>query len=348
MRRTQQRPGERPSFTLVELLVVIAIIAVLVGLLTAAVMKVLSKGPEVLTATEIGNFQTGLAAVKLDYGVKYLPSKLILYEDLSYPNFFGNKTTSPWFKAEQQSVIFLTNMFGKRLFSPGNKVDWNGSGAIDGSPASSSFPGGPPGGWTLQGHECLVFYLGGIPTAASQAAGCLGFATDKVNPANPNATHKPPYYDFATNRLVRNLGTNFLSYWDPWSSSPLKARPYLYFSTIQGNDYNFSNGLDADCFSQLAGNVSPGFTGNKPVVPYWGDVDAKTGLPTRFLNPNGFQIISAGKDGYFGSGGLWKSSTGGLAPASDTTPASVVNQTGGAYADDQVNFTAGVLGAPGS
>jgi len=282
----KSRYGEgrrRAGFTLIELLVVIAIIAVLVGLTSAAVLKLMSKGPETLTKADIGDLGTAIEAFMAKYDVKFVPSQIILYEDMTYPN----KATAG--HIDQVSWNFLVKWSKKRL-QANVPIDWNGNGSTKDPPV------------VLEGHQCLVFFLGGIPVPSG---GCQGFATNLANPNDPNATRDPPLYEFKTNRLRAGKG-GFFFYLDAWGS-----QPYLYYTSKVGNDYT------NDCSTSFPG-----------VSPYQ---DPASG---RFINANGYQIISAGKDGKFGPGGkTWN-------PASGTTDAN--------GKDDQTNFTGGILAAPQS
>jgi len=137
------------------------------------------------------------------------------------------------------------------------------------------------------------------------------------NPAAANRT-KGPYYEFQSNRLVRNPATNFLSYLDPYGTNP--PRPFVYFSSGPGvNDYN-----PADC-----AGVTTEVPGTTPVQPYTESAPGVT--PVKFVNSRGFQIICAGADGKFGQASMW-------------TPAAGSTDPNGK--DDQANFGSGLLGAP--
>ena len=103
------------------------------------------------------------------------------------------------------------------------------------------------------------------------------------------------------------------------SMVPVSPQPYLFFaSTSPNGNGQYSKYGTSDCASFLA---SPGV----PVSPYMQSA-------TLFMNPTGFQIISAGRNGKFGPGGLWNPATG--------VP------SGSPGADDQANFSALLLGIP--
>jgi len=295
---------------LIELLVVIAIIAVLVSLTAAGVMYVLGRGPDIQTRSEIGELEAAIASAKSTWNVPFLPSRLVLYEDMSYPN--RNVAGHP----EQTSWVFLTKAFGKSAIKQGSLIDWNGNGTID----------KPQNGFILEGEHCLVFLLGGIPTPPGGAPGCQGFSTNPANPADIKSGTRPAFFEFKGARLRVGHPGGFLVYTDyygtgtnPWGTPGM---PYVYFSSGRaGNDYNIAPPLGPDCPSVLSGNAKPGV--DPPVMPF---IDPNK----RFINPNGFQIISAGADGKFGRGGLWN-------PVSGT-----VNDPFGA--DDMANFSPNKLG----
>jgi general secretion pathway protein G len=125
----------------------------------------------------------------------------------------------------QRSLAALRKFFPRVVFSTSGTVpttlkrwyDFNGNGVIDSA-------------YILQGHECLVFFLGGIPTpdplplngAIPSRFAMSGFGKDPTNPfsntiasdpglpnqtaGQPNsmysANRQPPLFEFSNNRLV--------------------------------------------------------------------------------------------------------------------------------------------------
>jgi prepilin-type N-terminal cleavage/methylation domain-containing protein len=154
----------------------------------------------------------------------------------------------------------------------------------------------------LFGDAALVFWLGGIPTPPGTNHGCLGFSTSSTNPAQAGGTRRGPYYEFKSARLVLcNSATNFFKYHDPYNT----VQPYAYLTSYGNGIYGTT-----DC-------------SNLNVLPYQSGVT--------YINPNGFQIISAGRNGLFGPGGQWNPATG--------------YGSAGPGADDLANFSATYLGA---
>jgi prepilin-type N-terminal cleavage/methylation domain-containing protein len=304
---------QRGGFTLIELLVVLAIIAVLVALIGSAIFSAMAAGPDAQTRHEIAQLATAIEACKSNLSpagpLPFLPSRIKLDETCDYPNRTVTGSDD-WF-----AVYFLKKAFGNslNLIRPGNRgygggIDWNGDGMATGV-------------YYLDGAEAMVFWLGGIPTATAPA-GCRGFNTDPRNPgANGAGTFKQPFYTFPPNRLVR-LANNFLRYTDAYNNNP--PSPYLYFSTYQaGNDYNI-NPMNNPPLVQYAG---PDCSQSFPTVfPY-------QTAPGQFINPKSFQILSAGRDGQFGPGGVW--------PANGWGPN---NPNHGS--DDLANFSSRILAQP--
>ncbi len=277
----------RWGFTLVELLAVMAIIAILVALTTAGVLQILKRGPQVVTANEIGQLSMVLQGFKGKYGV-YPPSKITLASTQAAIN-----AADP----SGASMNFLNKMW-PRLATTG--LDWSGTGA--------------DGPWTLEGDQCLVFFLGGIPGASAPT----GFSTNGSNPTQAGGD-RVKFFDFPSNRMNKRSGSLFFSYRDPWSS-PNDPKPYAYFSSgFRPGGYSAS-----DCVSLIADG------------PYYDTPTATT--PRHFLNNDSFQIICAGQNNLFGSGGLWNPANPG-AIGDNTRP-----DKGGGM-DDQTNFATGILGA---
>ena len=323
----------RGGFTLVELLVVIAIIAVLMGLLVPAVMRLMTKGPEVQVQSEISQLATAIENFKKTYNVSYIPSQIKLCE--FYQDYNQNN------QLDKDSITYLLmlwpNLMQPDPASPGNGpiwryggIDWSGTGIqTNGWAAPSRF-------WVLEGHQCLVFFLGGIPIQGTPA-GVMGFSSRDYDPAATGISgwgqkaqptgRKGPFFEFKSDRLVKistagtqKNGALFYSYVDPFGTN----KPYLYFS-----NYGTRNGYNSPLTSKYPTGDNAAF-GPAPygVQPYY-----ERNTPVVFLNPSLFQILSAGADGNFGPGGQYTSATAGGLPT--------------AAKDDHSNFTNGAVLAAG-
>jgi len=315
-----------------------------VSLTTAAVMRGLVKGPELQCSSEIGELQSKLSSAISNAHVSKVPSRLHLSKR---NNYSGSQL-------DLDSKAYLIERFGKHTcfdfqnlpLSNPNFIDWNG----DGNDKEELY---------LEGQQCLVFHLGGIPinnpantVPPPQTPGIItmaGFSNNQQNPAlAPSASgtdrRQGPYFEFQSNRLVAFTsqafqGVNFPVlpgfgygsypiYWDNWTRPGGNAnrQPYAFFAS-----YNLEGGglySDAthkygssDCPSLFTAPPLPPAPPSTPLQPY----AASAG----FMNPSSFQIISAGRDGKFGATAGWNPRTGTTDPAG---------------ADDQSNFSAHLLG----
>ena len=298
----QQTSSRRNAFTLIELLVVIAIIAILTALLTAGVMAVMSKGPEVQTRNDILQLSQALQNFQGKYKF-YPPSRLKLCSTYSQYN--------PALPLDVQSLQAINAMWPNladtnpaTLQKYWTNVPW--SGAVL-----------PPGGLTLDGDQCLVFFLGGIPNGVNSP---VGFSTSPTNPAAVGGD-RIKFMEFPAGRLVfRNAASPFPSFVDGF-----KKQPYVYFSPGKSTLYDPTPiNIAATAFAP-AHQVSPYVQQLAPAVKYW--------------NANSFQIISAGANGQFGQGG-----TVSTIPSIVQQVWPSVNPPAGM--DDMTNFNSSKLGAP--
>lgn len=122
----------------------------------------------------------------------------------------------------------------------------------------------------LQGHQCLVFFLGGVKDGTNT---CYGFSSNPKNPLAPyvlgsGEVRKGPFFDFRPNRMGGDGG-----YRDVYGT-----KSFAYFST-SGSPGSYGN-----------------HCGDLGVTPY-------TDASGAFVRPNSFQIISAGVNMRFGPGG---------------------------------------------
>lgn len=341
----------RKGFTLVELLMVLSILLILVALLAGVVLKVLGLGPQAVTQSEMNGFASAIGAFKQEFGVSYIPSRLLLCEDGNYAAYNGTSFQ----QLATDSQTYLAQIFGSRFpvanTVPGfQNIDWNSDGSIYPTVNKGL---NPP--MILEGQHCLVFFLGGMQSPVSSGSNtCLGFSTNPTSPTAAGGTRRGggSLFDFKSIRLFRDTrpipnsspGTNlnFFVYIDAFNqTSPppgvagwtntYPKQPYAYFSSYRtSNNYNRYGSSDCPSLQYQQGSST---TAPPQLQPYF--------VPntSNFLNPSSYQIISAGPDGVFG-----------------VPPISTTSVVGGAWAgavgngtpglDDWGNFSRVTLGAP--
>ncbi len=322
MTMTTHRRPVRGGFTLIELLVVFAIIVVLISLISAAVFKVFARTSDVRAGMELREISAAMSSAESGLkinGQMHCPSRIWLDETMRYDPVNSPPTNSPWaagdanlVKLAADSKSFLHTAFPQMRFGSGvTAIDWNG----DGTAGNTNL--------VLEGDQCLVFWLSGIPSNGTAAQGFqgLGFSNSPSNPAAAGGTRLGPWYEFKSSRLIRRTNSNYLSYVDAYPTK--NNQVYAYFSSFNGqNGYNRYT-ISATNANPLSDCASLG------VFPYQQSV----GGP--FLKPDSFQIICAGKDGVFGAGGIWTSGT-----------ANTVYPPGSTGANDLANFYDYQLGVP--
>jgi prepilin-type N-terminal cleavage/methylation domain-containing protein len=275
------RQHTRPAFTLIELLVVIAIIGILAAILLVGVIPAMRQGPRALVYADISQMSSSLDNFKAKFGV-YPPSTIKLCSDVS--------------KIDPVSLSYLSAIWPRLDWS--QKPDWSGTGS--------------PAVFTLEGDQCLVFFLGGIPDPATP--GVRGFSTNPANPASLGTGDRISFFQFVTARLYSRKGDTFYSYQDGWGMN----QPYAYFCA----------GKSRDGYNPAPASGAPG--GDCPSLMPRGAYFQTGTNPIRYFESTRFQIISAGRDGQFGPGGTWSAPN-----ATSIAPAGK---------DDQANFSNYELG----
>jgi len=309
----------RNGFTLVELLVVIAIIAILASLTGAAVQKVRERGRDVQCRSDITQLGAAISQFKARFGV--------------YPPCFGSGTNGTFIlrtKYDTMSpsapeIVLLRQMFPRMSLADNglrkNAAIYNGGSTEIASKGVGQGTSSPDA--LLDPNQALIVFLSGGTYTDYQ-----GFSTDPERPfksaggvagarlnggafwegfANGSRRITPAeYFTTIGGSDSRFASDNADSLQQPWFVDPW-GTPYLYFTSNQGNDYPFD----------------PAFTHTTPLVqtagrtafainPWTRDSDTSEALRiqpfrennTRLVEMRGFQIISAGRNRFFGPGGV--------------------------------------------
>jgi general secretion pathway protein G len=362
-----RRARPRRGFTLVELMVVVVILALLIALLLPALNSSIRTARATAVGAEINQLAQALASFKSKYG-DYPPSRILLVESGYYYPFLSSNTvvSSNPNTAEgditvsqlaQRSLSYLRKFFPRVIFSTAQNsipttanrwYDFNGNGTLDNA-------------YILDGHECLVFFLGGIPVPNGSGFSMSGFGKDPTNPFSNSLTgssmysanRTAPLFEFNNGRLnpdtsgryanLSALNIQALSgipgYLDSLGNPPPDFGPsdpinfYAYFSAYGNNGYDpndvsFASELDTN--SQLTGlYYKVGFPVPNSLGcysfapnPYTSTLTIPQSGVVGFLNPQTFQIISSGVDGLYGVGGQYTPDAGSSLPIDSTQNAS--------------------------
>jgi general secretion pathway protein G len=263
---------------MVELAAVILILAFLIALLLPALNGALKTAKNAAVGAEINQLAQALASFKTRYG-DYPPSRIYLSEDGNlqpnvtnlYGPVNGNAGDITYAQLGQRSIAAMRKFFPRVTFNLGTPTsywyDFNGDG--------QAVTNGVTQQYILQGHECLVFFLGGVPLLTTSGYGMTGFGKDPTNPFTNSITgnlgysanRQAPFFEFVANRLVLDPSdaSGIPGYLDSLGNPapPAIAIPpppfgivpgspvnfYAYFSSYGNggydpNDVNFSSELD--------------------------------------------------------------------------------------------------------
>ena len=166
-------------------------------------------------------------------------------------------------------------------------------------------------GTSLDGNQTLLLFLTGGPLPSNPQNAFQGFSTNRRDPFNvagvvtKGEQRLGPFYE-VTGKTV-NASYQLVDRW---------GTPYAYFAYANKGVGTYSGATFTVTTDAGKSSVSA-FT-----VP--------SSSPTKYLEPQGFQIVSAGPDMLFGPGGAWTPRTG----------VYIEEQQG---ADDLANFATGPL-----
>ena len=246
--RCEQR-SVRAAFTLIELLVVISIVAILSALLLGGIQSATVAVANTKAANELNSLSTGLAQFHSEFGM-YPPSSIVLYEVAA--NWSGDVRSTALIRKYWPDFNFAVD---RDINGDGDKSDT----------------------LTLDGRECLVFFLGGM----SKNGGAIGFAKNPANPFSRTGSNRVgPFHEFVNNRFVDTDSDKMSEYVDTYSG---QTTPILYLSSYDGRGYR-------------AADAAP-FLSNGPYLQ-----GSATGTPWKSKT---YQLISPGQDTLYGTGGWY-------------------------------------------
>jgi len=264
------RESARGGFSLIELLVAITIIAILMALILPAIAGARARAQVAQVTSDITQLDSAIAKFKSVYNVEP-PSSL-------YIPPAGD--ASKWPAADRSKVRAIWPQF-----------NFNTNGGL--ANAAKDFH--------LNGAECLVFFLGGLEVTASDPPTVIGFSKDPRSPWQAAGTNREgPFFEFANERFTDVDNDGLLEYMD---GLPGQTTPYLYLSS-QGRNYKRTNAAGSGLSAQDDFDVFGGPANAKDLQ----SVYLKTSAPPQAHNNNGYQIISPGRDGIYGTGGVFKDS----------------------------------------
>ena len=193
-----QQPSARTAsggFTLIELMVVIVIIGVLVGLIAPAIFAAVRRAREAAVRVDITDLEKGISSFKLEFGGIAPPSYI------KFPTDPADWNTSTY--ARSRAII-------RRIWPQFNFAVNGGDTGLTGE---------------LNGAECLVFFLGGVPDSSG---GLDGFSKNPSQPFKKGGTRVGPFFNFESGRLTApdaSGNDKAPEYLDPL---PGQIAPYIY------------------------------------------------------------------------------------------------------------------------
>lgn len=367
-------PTSGRGFTLVEMLVVIAIIGMLASMVGVAAYVVLVRARVTAIAVELNQLDMACKAYKEKLG-EYPPD----FAGLTFVSP-GDTTLQNNVRAIAQAAVLrhLARAFPR--YQPGITTNATKSPLT----GWAGFVADVSNGWgtdvtMLTPADALVFWLGGQPVFRTRTvangpllppgsivlpshsdydadkaySGFIGFSADPSNPFAAGPSRINPFFDFAPARVLApaGAGANPLvigcRYWPDRASGNKSSGAILYFRA--------ENGLYSVTASNQNGNpvvlvktatdLGDAVTLPQPVVHPALDVRVSSVSTYVWMNPQSFQIFSAGMDRLYATpvahAAMYPDPpiTGSIGPYEFPTGANY----GAATFDDITNFSNGTL-----
>lgn len=314
------RPRRRRGFTLIEILVVITIIAMLMGMTSFAVWRVILNAKQAKIAVEIDQLTQAMAGYK-QARIQYPPCMATADIDNRKKEFLRHISLA-FTNANYGSTAADFDVLRNRIFGAATGTSWGYNYA-----SGSNRPGLDLN--TLDQAEALVFWLGGFPTPVT-STGTLanrklfGFHRDEDNPfrrspqfeqPTPMQFRTDPMFDFQEERLIDIDGDGWLEYCPLPHREEERTTPYVYFDSFT---YGSSSNVGAAtnwkhlCYPRPDNSGTLATRVTSPTAPSiaaeWGVIgpmpamlDGAKVKTTQWANPNGIQILCGGLDARYGA-----------------------------------------------
>ncbi len=282
----------RHGFTLVEILVVITIIGILTAIAIPAINNAVRTARQTAIRMEISSIETAIEKYREKYG-DYPP-------DFSDSTVVSRHYAKLFPRMSTNDSMLLTALMSGTTIDRAEALVWALTGYSEDIQRPFTGPGGPLV-WTGDGTNSYTDTA--VTDTQRQTPGNFQINNDRVN----------AFYDFEANRFGINTpdstaaltGTNrYLSSDGDGDLFPTYAArsggaPFVYFDsrtyTSSSGGYNgYSSG-----FGSVRPYFSEQFNNNSTGADYLTLDAALAGW--KFINPNTFQIISAGLDDSFGN-----------------------------------------------
>ncbi len=280
-----------------EILVVIGIIAVLAALLLAAVMKAYDAGHRTENFTLLGQVETGIGAFKQEFGVPCIP-----------PGPFRLKAA---YNGTEPELEFLLQCWPRLNTANTGLPNYD----LDPNQTLLFFlTGGKVTNFTgFSSNPAQPFTIG--QTGEKRRGPFLQMATKNYlpNPSNPILPGNPNVAGMQVTHTTTTLGGNAQPHVTQCNVNAQSwlvdayGMPFVYFAAINGKsgmyyapnlsvktNFNANSTVQSYAITLTNGTTST-------ISPYY----TKSTSGISYYNPQGFQLISAGKDGLFSAGGLF-------------------------------------------
>ncbi len=292
----------RGGFTLVELLVAIAIIGILMAIAIPAILNALSTAKTSSIRVEINALEQGMERYKDSHG-DYPPdfsdwATIQRHYRKAFPRMGANDVTLLY------NLLHVGGVFQAAQLDRAEALLWALGGYSDDIQRPFTGVGGPLA-WTGDGSNNYTDTA--VTDSERQTTTNFQINTDRINSFFSFDVARLGYGTIddslprtGTNRLFSSDGDGDLF---PTYAARAGGAPYVYFDSRTYSIYDGTVGDFNGFASPTFGVVRPYFgqqsVANKTGANYTSDAVALAGW--QFVNPNKFQIISAGLDNNFGS-----------------------------------------------